>query len=336
MWECKGSLGSTARRCSSCGPILGAAAAGLPQREGVSCCPPPHPHGGGPAASGSSPSQWPTLRPYNGPRPTPPYFCKGWRAIATAVLLPRYAEVVRPGGHITSITGPQPGTGADGLDLGSLFPKNIAFSTEMVFSKAMTQVDIESQHQTLERVSQLLEAGTMKSTVRATKPYTAGALQESMEVLAGGKSVGKLVHTREIPTQPSKCDDAEAVNAAVSRYFSALGSQDVDTIVDSYAPDGQFFGHFLGTAKGSDALRATYTQIFKDIALNVELTIESTDVAGDQAVVVTSSVGTVHVNAANIDVPEANREMFHMARVEGRWRIQTYMFNKAAGPTDGA
>ena len=42
MWECKGSLRSTARRCGSCGPILGAAAAaaGLPRREGVSCCPP--------------------------------------------------------------------------------------------------------------------------------------------------------------------------------------------------------------------------------------------------------------------------------------------------------
>ena len=124
-----------------------------------------------------------------------------------------------------------------------------------------------------------------------------------------------------------------AVKAAVTQYFDALGTQDVPTIVEkSYAPDGVFFPHQLPTAKGSDELRAAYTQIFQAIKLDVKLNIESAEVSGDEAVVVTSSLGTVHVNEPNIDVPEANREIFHMHKIDGDWRIQTYMFNKAEAP----
>ena len=66
-------------------------------------------------------------------------------------------------------------------------------------------------------------------------------------------------------------DETTAVNGAVSRYFSALGMQDVPAIVALYTDDGVFFPHNLRAAKGKEALTKMYTDIFQMIELVIPM-----------------------------------------------------------------
>ncbi len=46
------------------------------------------------------------------------------------------------------------------------------------------------------------------------------------------------------------------------------------------------------------------------------------------AFAVTSSKGTVKIQANGVEVPEANRELFVFEKVNDEWKIARYMFNK--------
>ena len=126
-------------------------------------------------------------------------------------------------------------------------------------------------------------------------------------------------------------EQQEVVNA-VSKYGSFLSDKNVDGIVDVYASDGIFYPYNLPTAAGSDEIRESYTSIFKLIKLNVKFVFEEVTVSGDLATVITSSAGKVFVKEPAIEVPEANREVFVLNKVDGKWKIKNYMFNKSEAP----
>lgn len=126
-------------------------------------------------------------------------------------------------------------------------------------------------------------------------------------------------------------EEQEAVDA-VSFYGSKLNAEDVDGVVEAYAPDGVFYPYNLPTASGSDAIKESYTNIFKMIKLNVNFVFEDVCVSGDLATVITSSAGKVFVKEPKIEAPEANREVFILKRVSGKFKIANYMFNKSEAP----
>ncbi|CUH67434.1 Zinc-type alcohol dehydrogenase-like protein [Thalassovita gelatinovora] len=108
---------------------------------------------------------------------------------ATDQHYPAIIELIAPRGHIALIDDPQ------GLDIGPAKPKALTISWEFMFTRSMFgTADIEVQRDLLNRVSDMLDAGTLQSTV------TENAGQMSVETLLAaharqesGRVIGKQV-----------------------------------------------------------------------------------------------------------------------------------------------
>jgi len=123
-----------------------------------------------------------------------------------------------------------------------------------------------------------------------------------------------------------------AIEAVLSTYEEALNTSDVAKVLSIYHDDGVFMPTELPTAKGTKALRESYTAIFSQIQLSIKFRIEEIEITGDMAFATTYSKGTVKVLAPGIEAPEENRELFVFQKREGVWKVARYMFNKMSKP----
>ena len=100
------------------------------------------------------------------------------------------AEVIKPQGHIVSITGSSTPLNLDVLKL-----KSVSFSWELMYTRSMfTTEDIERQHFILNTVADLLDAGTIKNTLTTTlEGFTVANLKKAHEMSESGKTIGKTV-----------------------------------------------------------------------------------------------------------------------------------------------
>ncbi|MEM9450422.1 MAG: zinc-binding alcohol dehydrogenase family protein [Cyanobacteria bacterium P01_E01_bin.6] len=98
-------------------------------------------------------------------------------------------ELIKPRGHIALIDDP------DALDVMSLKGKALSLSWEFMFTRSMFQTDdMDAQHNLLNRVSALLDDGTLLSTVN----HHGGVLnvenlRAAHEFQESGKAIGKTV-----------------------------------------------------------------------------------------------------------------------------------------------
>lgn len=100
------------------------------------------------------------------------------------------AELIKPQGHITSITGsPEP------LHLNKLKNKSVTFSWELMFTRSMfTTDDMITQHRILNTVADLLDNGELRSTLNNTlQGMTVDNFKAVHAQLESGKSIGKTV-----------------------------------------------------------------------------------------------------------------------------------------------
>ncbi|CAA6696248.1 MULTISPECIES: zinc-binding alcohol dehydrogenase family protein [unclassified Lentimonas] len=102
---------------------------------------------------------------------------------------PAIVELIQPRGHIALIDDPQ------GLDINSIKPKALSFSWEFMFTRSMFQTDdIEQQHVLLNRVSALIDDGTLISTVTNNLgAMSAEMMQEAHAQQESGRVIGKNV-----------------------------------------------------------------------------------------------------------------------------------------------
>jgi NADPH2:quinone reductase len=100
------------------------------------------------------------------------------------------AEVIKPQGHIVSITG-----SSKPLNLDVLKVKSVTFSWELMYTRSMFNTeDIVRQHEILNTLADLLDAGTIKSTLTTTlKGFTVENLKKAHEMQESGKTIGKTV-----------------------------------------------------------------------------------------------------------------------------------------------
>ena len=99
-------------------------------------------------------------------------------------------EIIKPQGHIVSITG-----SSKPLNLDLLKNKSVTFSWELMYTRSMfTTEDIERQHEILNHVADLLDNGTLKSTLTTNLDgFTVENLKEAHRLQESGKSIGKTV-----------------------------------------------------------------------------------------------------------------------------------------------
>jgi NADPH:quinone reductase len=100
-----------------------------------------------------------------------------------------FAELLRPGGQITAIDEPE------GLELLPLKSKSIGFHWELMFTRALYETDdMIAQHDLLERVAELVDAGTIRTTLTTELgPIEAATLRRAHEMIESGHMVGKVV-----------------------------------------------------------------------------------------------------------------------------------------------
>ncbi|NET58631.1 MAG: zinc-binding alcohol dehydrogenase family protein [Symploca sp. SIO2E6] len=108
---------------------------------------------------------------------------------ATAQHFPAIIELIKPRGHVALID--DPGT----LDIMSGKPKALSFSWEFMFARSMHQTDdMEKQHQLLNRVSELIDDGTLISTVTNNLgKVSAETLKAAHVQQESGRVIGKNV-----------------------------------------------------------------------------------------------------------------------------------------------
>jgi NADPH:quinone reductase len=102
---------------------------------------------------------------------------------------PQYADVIAPQGKIgilTTLQGP--------LDMNLLKNKSVSVHWEFMFTRAMFGTpDMVRQHEILERVAQLLDAGELRSTLTQTlQPINAANLREAHRMIESGATIGKV------------------------------------------------------------------------------------------------------------------------------------------------
>jgi len=100
------------------------------------------------------------------------------------------AEIIKPQGHIVSITG-----SSKPLNLDLLKVKSVSFSWELMYTRSMfTTEDIDTQHQILNEIADLLDNGTLKTTLTTTlEGFTVENLKKAHEMQESGKTIGKTV-----------------------------------------------------------------------------------------------------------------------------------------------
>ena len=109
----------------------------------------------------------------------------------TGGMIGAFAEVLRPAGEITAIDEPE------GLDLLPLKDKSITFHWEFMFTRPLFQTpDMIAQHDALERVAELVDAGSIRTTLSAElTPFSAATLRRAHAMVEDGHMTGKVVVT---------------------------------------------------------------------------------------------------------------------------------------------
>lgn len=99
------------------------------------------------------------------------------------------AELIKPQGHIASITG-----SATPIALNKLKTKSASFSWEFMYTRSTFQTeDMMEQHHILNEVAHLLDEGILQHTLTQTLTgLSAETLKQAHEQLESGASIGKL------------------------------------------------------------------------------------------------------------------------------------------------
>ena len=98
-------------------------------------------------------------------------------------------ELIKPQGHIASITG-----STDPVVLNKLKTKSASFSWEFMYTRSMFETDdIQEQHSILNKIADLLDDGTLKTTLKETLiGLTPENFKKAHELLESGKTIGKI------------------------------------------------------------------------------------------------------------------------------------------------
>nr|WP_294895309.1 zinc-binding alcohol dehydrogenase family protein [uncultured Pedobacter sp.] len=99
-------------------------------------------------------------------------------------------ELIKPQGHIASITG-----SSEPIALNKLKTKSASFSWEFMYTRSMFNTsDMVEQHHILTKIATLMDNGTIKTTVNTElKGFSVENLKEAHRQLESGKTIGKIV-----------------------------------------------------------------------------------------------------------------------------------------------
>jgi len=98
-------------------------------------------------------------------------------------------ELIKPQGHVGSISDPK-----ENVNLRDLKGKSASFHWELMFTRSMFQTeDMIEQHYILNKLSGLLENGTIQSTLKITlNGFSVENFKKAHQLLESGSTIGKI------------------------------------------------------------------------------------------------------------------------------------------------
>lgn len=128
--------------------------------------------------------------------------------------------------------------------------------------------------------------------------------------------------------RPVTATEVQSITALLHAYGAALGAADVDQMLALYTNDGVILPPHFPPSSGQEALRETYTRIFKTIHLSIKFDIDEIVVMSPEwAFARTTAEGTKTMLATKAAEPHANQELFIVRKEAGTWKIARYAFS---------
>ncbi|HEV2613611.1 MAG TPA: hypothetical protein VGV92_02755 [Gammaproteobacteria bacterium] len=141
--------------------------------------------------------------------------------------------------------------------------------------------------------------------------------------------MGKVLHGDEVSDQTAQVVAQEARNF-LGYYHQLLLKQDVDGIAKIWTQDGLLMMPTWAVAsKSNGLLQKDYTAVFNAITIDSSPEFMQINVLTPTHVIVTlNAIGIETVKKTGERHLDPNREIFILAKINGEWKIQYYMFNQ--------
>lgn len=130
------------------------------------------------------------------------------------------------------------------------------------------------------------------------------------------------------PQSQAEARQRAGIEGLLKSYEQALNASDVAGVARLYTDDAVLLPPNAPSAEGIDAVRATYTGIFR--AIDLDLTFEIAEVrvvSPDWAFLRSTSKGVVTILANGAQVPSSNHELFVLHKTRGHWKLARYSFS---------
>ncbi|MDP3159503.1 MAG: nuclear transport factor 2 family protein [Reyranella sp.] len=126
--------------------------------------------------------------------------------------------------------------------------------------------------------------------------------------------------------QAQGADDPARLVAIMDSYAAGLRANNVEALVALYASNGVFMRDNMPAVVGRDALRAAYREVFATLKVDLNFTIQETEVSGDMAWLRATSAGRLKVLATGVESTDAFNLVVIFRREAGAWKIRNYIY----------
>lgn len=126
--------------------------------------------------------------------------------------------------------------------------------------------------------------------------------------------------------QAQGADDPARLVAIMDSYAAGLRANNVEALVALYASNGVFMRDNMPAVVGRDALRAAYREVFATLKVDLNFTIQETEVSGDMAWLRATSAGRLKVLATGVESDDAFNLVVIFRREAGAWKIRNYIY----------
>lgn len=141
-----------------------------------------------------------------------------------------------------------------------------------------------------------------------------------------------LLSTAEVNASNVGSTENSEAKKVVEEYFRALNESKLEKIVALYHQDSVFLPKNAPAVRGIDEITKAYRSLFENAKLNTEHVYHHVSLYGNVAIVESQGSGTLTLLESKKTVPSNNKELFVLRKINGKWKIDRYMFNDSEKP----
>jgi uncharacterized protein (TIGR02246 family) len=123
--------------------------------------------------------------------------------------------------------------------------------------------------------------------------------------------------------------EKSAIEQLIFSYQDALNTSDISKVIELYTKNGVLMPNSAPTAEAAGQVKGTYQYVFDNFSYTLQFSIIEIEVSGNYAFARSTSKGSVATKASGQTVPDENKELFVFEKVDGKWKIARYMYNKS-------